>query len=106
MATVEQIAELREFISESDESMWTDIVLGQRIDANAGDLNITAANLWRAKASHYAEMVDISEAGSSRKNSQLYKNALEMAAYYAGLGETPAEQAAAESPRTRAIVRP
>lgn len=67
--------------------------------------NRAAAAIWREKAATYSDLVDVSESGSSRKMSDLLKNALAMAEQYDAL-------AAAEvvvvprGTRTRAIVRP
>lgn len=46
------------------------------------DIDAAIAGVWEAKAAQYAKLVDISEAGSSRSNSALYKNAMEMAKYW------------------------
>lgn len=51
-----------------------------------GSLNLTAAYFWGIKASDFAELVDISEAGSSRSMNQLYKSALDMQKFYEGQG--------------------
>lgn len=108
MANAEQVDELRRKISEPDPDTWTDQMLSDLIDAASGDINVVAGNLWEEKASIYAEMTDISEAGSSRKNSQLYKQALEMAAWYRTTGATvvPEPVAGVDYPTTTRIVRP
>lgn len=82
MASPEQVAELRRKTSEPDTTTYDDSTLDGMIDA-AGSVDEAAAVVWQEKASLYSELVDISEAGSSRKNSQLMANALEMARYYA-----------------------
>lgn len=104
MASADQIAELRRKISEPDTTTYSDADLNTRIDEANGDVNGVAGVIWQEKASQYSEMVDISEAGSSRKNSQLMKNALEMASFYAG-NSTDSAADTADRPRTRAIVR-
>lgn len=70
--------------------------------------NSLVASIWRVKAARYAELVDVSEAGSSRKFSDLHKNALTMAAKYEGLaaGVSVVGGIVTKPPRTRAIVRP
>lgn len=104
MATSEQIAELRRMASEPDDSNgYTNQVLGDLIDANSNDLNLSASAVWQEKASTYSEMVDISEAGSSRKNSQLMSNALSMAGYYRKAGTVPVP--GTDIPSTTPIVR-
>lgn len=103
MATIAQLTDLRRRISEPDETTYTDAYLSTRIDAEP-DLDALAVLIWEEKASTYAELVDISEAGSSRKNGQLYKNALDMAAYYASKSDSAAD-AASELPGTTPIFR-
>jgi hypothetical protein len=107
MATAEQIAELRLKISEPDNvEPYTDQVLSDAIDEANGDTNAVAGSIWQTKAASYAEMTDISEAGSSRKNSQLYKQALEMADYFSSQSEgEDAGEAGTDFPTTRASVR-
>lgn len=105
MATPEQILTLRRKINELDDvEPYTDAVLGALIDAASGDTDVVASDVWAEKASQYAELVDISEAGSSRKNSQLYKNALEMASHFKHDDDVPV--AGVDFSTTRAIVRP
>lgn len=101
MATGEQIAELRRKTSEPDETTYNDATLGQMIDG-AGSVDEAASEVWQEKASMYSELVDISEAGSSRKNSQLMQNALEMARYY---GSASSEELVQSAPRTSPIRR-
>lgn len=104
MASVEQIAELRRKISEPDETTYADITLSNMIDDAGADINSVAASIWEEKASTYAELVDISEAGSSRKNGQLYSNALAMTKYYRGL-DSGEPVAGTDIPTTTPIVR-
>lgn len=106
MASAEQIAELRRMISEPENTApWDDQTLGDLIDENQNDLNVTAAAIWQEKASTYSEMVDISEAGSSRKNSQLMGNALKMAGYYSERAEAASPVPGVDIPTTVPIVR-
>lgn len=106
MATSEQIAELRRMASEPDGSNgYSDEVLDDLIDSNGGDLNLSAASIWQEKASTYSEMVDITEAGSSRKNSQLMSNALNMAKYYNGQAASGDPIPGTDIPTTTPIVR-
>ena len=46
------------------------------------DLNAAAADIWRMKASHVANLVDFSTDGHSVKRSQQAKQYLDMAGYY------------------------
>lgn len=50
---------------------------------------------WEGKAATYSTLVDVSESGSSRKFSDLHKNALTMAKHF---GTKPEEELAAERP--------
>lgn len=88
MATVDQIASLRLLIGEPiDAEPYTDAALSARIDA-AGDLNTVAADVWQEKAARYADLVDTSEGGSSRKMGDLHEQALNMVAHFRSM--TPA----------------
>jgi hypothetical protein len=100
MADATQIAELRRLAGETGSSTYDDTELGVRIDAVNGDLDAVAADIWEEKAAAYAEMVDISEAGSSRKNSDLYKAAIAMHDHFTSDGEITSG-----SSTTRPIVR-
>jgi len=83
MATAEQIAALRLLIAEgSDSELYTDTVLNAIIDASSGDLNKSAYEVWVQKAAASAELVDISEGGSSRKMGDIYEQALSMAKHF------------------------
>lgn len=71
------------------------------------NVNALVAAIWRIKAARFSELVDVSEAGSSRKFSDLHKNALAMAATYDKRAvETEVGVALGVRPTTRAIVRP
>lgn len=83
MATSEQIAALRLLINEPDNvAPYTDAALGAAIDAAEGNLNAAARGFWITKAASYASLVDTSEGGSSRKMSDLAKNALAMVKFF------------------------
>lgn len=76
----ETILALRRLIADTVEPYdFTDEQLDGYLIRADSDLKIAAATIWREKAALYAELVDITEAGSSRKNSDLYKRALEQA---------------------------
>lgn len=45
-----------------------------------------AADVWRRKASHYAERYDVSTDNHNLERSQLVSQCLQMAAYYGGMG--------------------
>lgn len=103
MATVDQIAELRRKVSEPDATTYSDAQLSAMIDEN-GSVDMTAVIIWEEKSSMYAELVDISEAGSSRKNSQLAASAREQARYYAAKSDSDLV-AGVDYPTTTRIVR-
>lgn len=81
MAEAATIADLRRLINQpTNTDPWTDAVLSARIDDWVGDLTALAATIWREKAATFAGLVDVQEGSSSRKLSQLYTQALAMAA--------------------------
>lgn len=82
MASPEDIATLRDLVGEPDETNgWTDEKLGELIDSSES-MMLAASKVWASKAATYATLVDVSESGSSRKLSDLHKNALAMAGYF------------------------
>lgn len=107
MATTEQIAFVRDLVSEPDDSNgWTSTRIGQYID-NSPSLRLAAGDIWGVKASAYSKMVDISESGSSRKESDLLKNALLLQkAMQDSEAAADTDPDAGPRPRTRAIIRP
>lgn len=87
MASPEDILALRGLIGEpNDDNGWTDEKLGDLIDAST-TVNAAAVSVWSTKAAGFAELVDVSESGSSRKLGDLYKNAVAMAGYFKGLDD-------------------
>lgn len=98
----DQLALLREWIQEPLSEEWNDDRLQAMYAIMGNDLRATAGAFWEAKAGSLASVSDITENGSSRKMSDLYKNALAMADRFgAVVGEDLSTR-----PRTRAIVRP
>lgn len=87
MASDETIAALRLLIAEPTEDNYTQQDLSDRIDAavDTGGLNLVAYKVWTEKAAKFASLVDITEGGSSRKNSSLQKQALTMVEHFEGL---------------------
>lgn len=86
MATIDDVAQLRLMIAEPDETTYTDAMLGALLDSYAGGtvpLSRAARDVWQQKAAAYADLVDISEGGSQRKNSDLWKRATSMAELFA-----------------------
>jgi hypothetical protein len=87
VATVAEVEQLRLMIAEPDDTTYTDAMLGALLDGYAGGtlpLSRAARDIWYQKAASYADLVDISEGGSQRKNGDLHKRALTMAELYAG----------------------
>ena len=83
MASPEEIARLRRLINEpEDADPYTDQYLEALIDAADGDVTVATYNIWTDKAAEFSTLVDISEGGSSRKQSQAFTNAQQMASYF------------------------
>lgn len=76
-------------------------------DDGTYDINTAAATVWEGKAASFANLVDVSESGSSRKMSGLYSNAVAMASYFRGKAtDSGVIVDVSNRPRTRAIRRP
>lgn len=85
MASADELAALRRAADVTpDDDVYTDALLDSLIDTY-GSVAGAASAIWREKAAAYAEMVDTTESGSSRKLSDLHKNALEIAAGFANV---------------------
>jgi hypothetical protein len=82
MATELDIEELRRVTDTPDiTEPYTDEFMSDLIDTK-GSIAGAAAVIWKHKAAQFATAVDMTESGSSRKLSDLHKNALTMAATY------------------------
>jgi hypothetical protein len=103
VATQEEIDQARALVPDTS---LTDEQINAILDGSAC-LNQAVGKMWGELAGHLSNLVNISEAGSSRSMGDLQRNALSMAKYYSdlGCGETPVDQDAKRT-RTRAIVRP
>ena len=100
MASPEDIAKLRLLIGEPDDSNgWTDEKLADIIDASSS-LNDAASKVWVSKAGTYSSLVDVSESGSSRKLSDMHRNALTMAEYF-----KDAEEASVPAPTSYPVIQ-
>ena len=82
MATLEEVKE--KLPSGLDE--WDDGYINRLVAEGLSSARILN-RAWLAKAAATAEMVDIAESGSSRSMSTLYKNAMEMAEYWARIAD-------------------
>jgi hypothetical protein len=90
MATAEEIAYVRRNAAlANNDATWTDAVIGALVDAEGTDVAI--ATVWEAKAASYVTAVDVTEAGASHKFSDVYKNAVAMAAYWRKRTDAEAE---------------
>lgn len=101
--TYEQI---RRATGEWEDSTYLDAYFDRFLDETGGDVNGAAALVWQEKAASYAELVDMSEAGSSRKESQLYANAMDMMARYDAMSGQVGGLEPGSYSTTRPIVRP
>lgn len=97
MADASDIAAVRDNTDELTDANWTDDAISALIDADgvAG----ASATIWTRKAAKLASAVDVTEAGASHKNSDLYKNALAMAKSF------QTEEATVEAPTGRPVIR-
>lgn len=85
MATAAEVSALRLLIAEPDDSNgWTDEKLSGLLDAGES-ANTVASGIWTSKAATYASLVDVSESGSSRKLSDMHRQALSMSDHFGGL---------------------
>lgn len=88
MASTDELAALRRATAlDPSDTVYTDELLSDLIDS-LGSLSAAAAQVWREKAAATAGMVDTTESGSSRKMSDLHKNALEIAGGFAAVDAT------------------
>lgn len=81
--------------------------LSSLLEANEGDINLTAAAFFDRQAARYSKFADVSESGSSRSLGSLYKAASAMADSYrnrAG-GDGTGGAGSSGKTRTRLIVR-
>lgn len=102
--TPEERMQLRRMIGDATEPYaLSDDEIDAMLTATDGDARAAAAGYWYEKSASYSEMVDITEAGSSRKNGSLFTNALAMAKQFDDTDDNPVEPIAAST--TRAIVR-
>jgi hypothetical protein len=105
MATADQIDQVRQNTNETDEaSPWTDGAIDALIDS-LGSVDLASGAIWRRKVAEYAELVDTSEAGASRKLSDLYDRAVKQAAYWEGQPSVPSTETSVGRAKVKAIVR-
>jgi hypothetical protein len=78
---MDDLAELRLLVAEPTQEPFSDQRLSLILVA-AGSLPKAAAEVWTQKAASYADLTDVQEGSSSRALSQLYRQALTMAASF------------------------
>lgn len=105
--STDDLARLRRLIDEPTQVPYSDLTLNTMyMTDGAQDVNLTAAEVWREKASKAASLVDESEGPSSMKLSQLYDSAIKQATYYQGLYDISVGIVGApRGAKTRAIER-
>ena len=90
MANNEDYARLRRMTGETEaDSTYTDVELDDILAQASMDFNAAAARIWSEKASGYADLVNISEGGSSRSNSDLFAHAKAQVDYFSSQSATP-----------------
>lgn len=86
--TTEPVARLRRMTDEADPlSTYSDAQMQEYLDQFTDgtgnvDFDSAAVAVWEEKAGYFSALVDTSESGSSRKMSDLHKNAIAMATMY------------------------
>lgn len=107
--SAEQLAQVRRMIDEdTDANGYTDALLIAGAEAffvnSAYNLRAYAGSLWEEKAAKAAELVNVSESGSSRSMAQVFDHYMAMAARFNSSIGT--DTATATYPRSTRIVRP
>jgi hypothetical protein len=98
MALETDITSLRAMVGEplatdvlEEDTLFTDLRLGQMIDGAGGSLERAAYEAWREKAGLLASLVNVTEGAASREMSELHSKALEMIKLYARSSTGPTE---------------
>jgi len=96
MATQAQITDVREMLGESvpqggseADTMFPNDRVTAWIDGSTS-LEGAALSGWRAKAAHFANLVNVTDGAASREMSDLLDHALAMIKLYTGLSRGPA----------------
>lgn len=106
MAEQDVLDRLRRMTGETEDNKgYTDTQLVAILAENGNSLNLAASVIWGEKASDYADLVNISEAGSSRSNSDLFKHASEQADRFRAIADGETGTALPLSSTTRRIER-
>jgi hypothetical protein len=105
MALADVILAFRLMIDEADESVYTDLLLSDRLDA-AVSQNRLAQAIWLEKAARYSRLVDMQEGTSRRSLSQMMDHALLMAKTYGTAADSEdGGSTSGKQTQTRAIER-
>lgn len=111
MATPAERARLRDMVNEPDSAGgWTDedldAVIANTVNKD-GSLNLraAAAEVWEAKAAKWVTLTDVTESGSSRRNSQAFEHARKMADAFGTTAPDPSVVAASTRPRSTRMTR-
>lgn len=106
MPNDDQYLVLRRMTGEVDSDKYSNTDLDKFLERAQGDLDAAASLVWGEKAGDYADLVNQSEAGSSRSNSDLFKHAVEQRDYFASITQAPITPVdSASTSTTRRIVR-
>lgn len=77
---------------ESDtDTFFSDDELTDMVIRHSGNLYLAAGEAWAAKAADRADLIDITESGSERKQNQFFTNALKMQSLYVTAGNSIAQ---------------
>lgn len=107
MASDAEVQQLRLLVAEPTNALpYTDAALSTAIDNAEGDLNLAAYNIWTQKAAAAADLVDVTEGGSSRKMGDLHEQALGMARHFGSQVSGGVEPDAPRYTRVRKLSRP
>lgn len=106
MATNDDYLRLRRMTGEVGSKTYTETDLDEFLTLAGDDINLAASAIWREKASRYADMVNMSEAGSSRSNSDLFAHAKQQEESFAAASSGGTGASGGGWSTTRRIVRP
>lgn len=73
------------------DTFFTDDEVESLLETTGGNINLAASLGWRAKAAEFAKYIDIDESGSTRKLSQMYRQADLQANYFAKIADVDTE---------------
>ena len=105
MADQSEIDALRLLINDPCKESFSDDDLERVLDAQGGDRNLAAAEVWGIWATRYSTLVNVSESGSSRSLGDLYKNAVAMRGMFLAANDAGSQVTAGRT-RIGRIVRP